>query len=385
MNPRQNYDIIVAGAGLAGLSFIHYFLKNPDFKNQSVLVLDSDTKNQNDRTWSFWSENRPDYHCAQHKIWTKLSFIGDDFVKTENIAPYKYYTIHGLDFYNEIFAEIGRSDRIEFKKDKILSINDLGEFCELKCESSTFCSKVVIDSITRPSKVKENYIFNYQNFLGWRVNTEKSYFDPETPVLMDFRVPQLNQSSFIYILPYSDKDALVEFTQFTSVQNIDKQLYGRELKKYIVETLGITHFEIREEEKGSIPMTNFPFEPRPSKNIFRIGTAGGDTKSSTGYTFQNVQNHCKEIISEMQGEEILYQDRSRYRFYDDLLLKIIAENPSSVKPIMTDLFKQQPISRILKFLDEDSNLLEDALIFKTLPWMPFIQALLRRKDHVARL
>ena len=158
-----------------------------------------------------------------------------------------------------------------------------------------------------------------------------------------------------------------------------------QVRKYIEDKLDLDLYTILEEETGVIPMTNYPFESRPSKNVYRIGTAGGDTKPTTGYTFTSVQRHVENIISEMQGLSVKKLDKARFAFYDDLLLEIINNKPEMVKPIMTDLFRNQPMSRVLRFLDEDTNLFEDALIFRMLPWPPFLKALAKTRLNVAAL
>ncbi len=381
MAEKNEYQFIITGAGLAGLSFVHHLLKDEYFDGK-VLLIDSSLKNKNDRTWSFWSSEGPEFKCAESRYWDSLGFACHDFIRFDKIEPYRYYSIRGIDFYNEIFAEIGRSDRVEFRNESVLSISPEEHSCLVKTDKGSYKSDFLIDSTNRPEIDKSKYYFNHQNFIGWEIETESSHFDESKAILMDFRVEQKNASSFVYFLPESPTKALVEYTQFTSVSKIEKDVYRKELKKYIHEVLGIKEFFLREEETGSIPMCNFPFDSRPNYRIFRLGTAGGDTKASTGYTFNNVQKHVRNILAELKGDRILFSDKQRFKFYDDLLLKIISENPERVESIMSELFKSQPIDRVLKFLDEDTNLLEEALIFQKLPWLPFLQALIKKRRHV---
>ena len=53
----MKYDFIIAGAGCAGLSLLYRILQEPALQNKSVLIIDKDTKNSNDRTWCFWEKN----------------------------------------------------------------------------------------------------------------------------------------------------------------------------------------------------------------------------------------------------------------------------------------------------------------------------------------
>ncbi len=370
----MNYDVIVAGGGLGGLSFLHHYLKMspPDLR---VLVIDQSPKDTNDRTWSFWSSEVPDFHCALRATWEYLGFASDQFTKYERIDPYQYYTIRGLDFYSEVLTEARNIESIEFLQDHVVSISDHGDSVSVLTSHGLFRGKYVVDSITKPANLG-SYLCNWQNFLGWEVQAPSAVFDVDRPLLMDFRTSQEEAASFLYLLPFSETSALVEYTQFTPKREFSTVAYTHALSSYIENTLNLYNFRVLHEEQGSIPMTNYPFQRRLG-NVFRIGTVGGDTKPTTGYTFVNVQKHAKEIVAAICAKEVVSsKGQSRFRFYDSLLLDIIARFPQAVEPIMSSLFRNQPISRILRFLHEDSTLSEEVSIFSRLPWSPFLKVLI---------
>ena len=371
----MRYDIIVAGAGLAGLSFVHNCLKRN--KTSSILLVDECDKKVNDRTWSFWSVQPPDYQCVLPKHWEALGFASDNYVRFEDIEPYTYYTIRGLDFYQEVFNEINSAGNVDFLQGKVENIHT-GEEVKVSVAGTQYCGSLLIDTIHRPI-IDASHLLNWQNFLGWTIHTDTHQFNPDKPILMDYRVPQCGASSFVYFLPHNQHEALVEYTQFTSLKAIDKADYREQLEAYIHDVLKVSQYKVVEEEVGQIPMTNYKFPRKPKSNVIRLGTAGGDTKPTTGYTFQRVQESCQVILNEMEGKDSPTTEKSRFEFYDELLLKIIRDQPEQVKKIMEFLFKNQPMNRILKFLDEDTNVLEEALIFGLLPWKPFLQALVNRK------
>lgn len=350
-----------------------------------ILLIDADVKKSNDRTWSFWSVDEPEFACAKKNQWTQLGFASDEFIRYDEIEPYTYYTIHGIDFYNEVFAKMGRDNRIDFIQENILEISDNGKDVDVFTNNNRYKATKVIDSVSRPEIATSDSIIIFQTFLGWTVKSTPDSFNPEKPILMDFRVLQLGEVSFIYLLPYSKDKALIEFTQFAHSPNFDHDVYRMQVRNYIEKYLDLEFYTIEEEETGVIPMTNYTFDKRPSDNVFRVGTAGGDTKPATGYTFTNVQRHVSKIIMEITGVKASKSDKTRFKLYDNLLLEIINEKPHLVKLIMSDLFKHQPMARILKFLDEDTNLFEDALIFCMLPWSPFIKALIKSRINVTDL
>ena len=90
----------------------------------------------------------------------------------------------------------------------------------------------------------------------------------------------------MYVLPFSKTQALVEYTLF-SAELLKDEEYEAAIKDYLLQ-LGVKDYKITEKEQGSIPMTAYPFWKHNSSNILHIGTSGGWTKASTGFTFKNL-------------------------------------------------------------------------------------------------
>ena len=108
----------------------------------------------------------------------------------------------------------------------------------------------------------------------------------------DFRTAQPGVMRFHYVLPRTPRRALVEFTLF-SADLLPAAAYTTELRRYLHQEMGLTaaDYRIVGEESGVIPMTDHPLGTRPpgSQRIVRIGSAGGASKASTGFTFQRIQ------------------------------------------------------------------------------------------------
>ena len=71
--------------------------------------------------------------------------------------------------------------------------------------------------------------------------------------------------------------------------------YDNQLEKYIKETLRIKNYKINYQEEGAIPL--FYPQIKIEKNKINIGSAGGMTRLSTGYTFLNIQMLTKKYIN----------------------------------------------------------------------------------------
>ena len=100
-------------------------------------------------------------------------------------------------------------------------------------------------------------------------------------------------------------------------------------------------------------------------------------KPTTGYAFKRIMADTRLLLDHQMEKR--YAPPSRFRLYDKLLLRILYETPECFAHIMERLFLHQPISRILRFLDESTALWEEALIFRKLPIGRFLQSL---KDEI---
>ena len=218
-----------------------------------------------------------------------------------------------------------------------------------------------------------------QHFFGQTVETDKPTFDPSRVYLMDFRMPNQQVVQFGYLLPFSENRALVEYTEFSD-RKPTKPMYQALLSDYL-NRLGVNGHKVLEEEAGVIPMSMHQFPQFTDQRIVNIGTAGGLTKPTTGYTFRNIQIDSQRIVKSLQKEGDAIDRRkshSRFAFYDRLLLGIIREEPAQVKKIMHRLFTRNRFRAILRFLDEESTLWEEIKIFCSIPWAPFLRQLFKR-------
>jgi lycopene beta-cyclase len=213
-----------------------------------------------------------------------------------------------------------------------------------------------------------------QHFKGWVIETEDAFFDPSKATMMDFRVHQNHGTSFAYVLPFSKNKALIEYTLFTK-ELLAPEKYNEELRNYIQEFLSIRQYSVKEEEFGVIPMTN-------EKLLFKgkawnIGTAGGQTKASSGYTFQFIQKQSQQIVDCLLAKKPLIsipETPRRFSFYDNTLLEVLYTNKVPGKEIFTTMFKKNKPQQVLRFLDNESSVKDELNIISSLPVWPFLKA-----------
>lgn len=241
-------------------------------------------------------------------------------------------------------------------------------------------SLVSLDSCDRGRDIMPATVSMLQHFRGWRIRTSTAMFDPGVATMMDFRVDQLDGICFVYVLPYSNNEALVECTVF-SASVWSTELYDSRLKTYIADIIGASDYEVVATEVGIIPMTDRMPQRQHGPSWIAIGTAGGLTKPTTGYTVARCVRDAEHMMREYQRTGVFTVPAApprRFRWYDQLLLRIIRDEPHEVPKILWTLFSRNPIEQILRFLDEGTSLADEVKIFWSLPWRPFLRAIIRR-------
>ena len=375
----NHYHFIFTGNGLSALLTLFEILQSGQFSDKKILLIDSDSKNKNDRTWCFWdSENLFDEIIS--KNWQQAWFKNGNFINQLDLNPYEYKMIRSADFYKLLFDEIPKHPNIEILKDEVIDFSELGTHCVVKTKTKSFTCNQVFNSIYNPEIVKSQTKFPLvqQHFIGWFIKSKEAVFTEDCPTFMDFSVEQKGNTRFMYILPTSPTEALLEYTLF-SKELLSKETYEYEIENYI-KKLGISEYEVVEKEQGNIPMTCFPFWKNNSKNIINIGSAGGWSKASTGYTFKNSVKKSKELVQFLKTESDFtkFHKINKFWFYDLLLIDILYQTNQHGSAIFSSMFKTRKAALIFKFLDEETSFWEDLQVIWMCPKGLFIKALFKR-------
>jgi lycopene beta-cyclase len=376
---NMDLDYIIAGSGLAGLSMLYHLLKDDKLKTKNILLIDPVKKKDNDRTWCFWEKQKGPFEHLVHHQWKTLQFYSHDVSRKFEMKQYRYKMIQSGDFYNHVLGLAEKFDNVVFSNEKILEINDNGQTAEVKTNTRTYTSAYVFNStgLFYPKMDEKNTLL--QHFMGWYIKTSAPVFDSNVGTLMDFRLNQKHGATFMYVLPTSSTDALVEHTLF-SEKTLKEDEYIRELGKYIKNELKINDYEITHREFGVIPMTMAHFKRYlgVENRIVNIGTAGGFTKPSSGYTFQFVQKHLTQVAERLKNNQspaIKPSLRERmFYWYDMTLLEVLLSGKLTGEQIFSSLFGKVDPERILAFLANESTFWEEFKIRNSVPVMPFMMA-----------
>ncbi|MGY6742449.1 MAG: lycopene cyclase family protein [Cecembia sp.] len=385
--PSSTYDYIITGFGCAGMSLLYHLLTS-GLKDKKILVIDSANKTENDRTWCYWAENPLDIHPKNSPLvyWENIAISkGKELVK-KPLGNLKYFHIKSSDFYQEILGKIKNYPNIHFLRDAVTSLEELPQkrVKVVTKNNGSFFAQKAFNSIPDYKAGASNKKILKQIFLGWKIKLENQRFDKSTAVMMDFDEKEASKTAFFYILPFSEKEALLEYTVF-STENVELAAMESQLKKYIHENLSAKEYEITFREEGSIPMTTYEFSKTESQNIISLGTLAGCSKPSTGYTFYNIQKHCQAIVQVLENnkedEKLTWERKSRFNFYDNIILNIAKKWPNALPAVFVNLFQVNSGPAVLSFLNEETSLLQEINLLLKLKFPIFIKSLIHYEKH----
>lgn len=380
MKIEAKYDVIIAGGGLSGLSLAWYLAKG-GYKGE-VLVVDSTFAPTDDKTWCFWTDGEPPFKEIIYKKWKKTWVSVLDYSTFRYLSDYCYYCIRSCDFKELVLTELRKHKNFDLLEESILDFSgNKKKAVMLTKNGDSYLANTIFQSALPPKDLDRSEI-KYpliQHFLGWEVKTDEAVFDPETFTIMDFDNDFGPGVGFMYVLPYRQNVALLEFTVF-SLETLKKKEYKKRIRNYLYHTYGIEEhgYEITRKEYGKIPMEDRPYIPFYDSNIINLGSVGGQTKPSTGYTFTSIQKYTQRVANQLINGETPKPPAStplKYQFYDLWLLHIIANSTEDSLRIFKNLYKKNTLDELFRFLNEDTSFAQDLKIMSTVPYTPFFKAI----------
>ncbi len=375
---RKVYDFAFIGLGASNSLLLISLIQKGLLKNKRIIILEGNSKSENDKTYCFWASDEDSIVNDLSKIisyrFNKIK-VDDDVIKSIHNIPYHY--IRSIDLYDFTLDKLNEVN-IRVVREDVQDLELYGDYNCISTKKDSYKSAYVFDS--RPPIINnlDNHILLKQTFFGLHIRCEGSPFDPNVFEMMNFNVDQNDFTQFMYIIPFSANNALVEFTRFGS-KPLEYEYAKQLLDKYIIENFG--SYEILHVESGSIPMTTWTNDVHPSKSVLRTGTSANLIKPSTGYGFKNMYLFAEAVSRRIESNNLLnfnkisLPTKRRFKFYDSLLLIILFFWPSKGKSIFSKLFSKVPVKTIFTFLDEQTTLKDEIKIFSALPILLFLKAL----------
>ncbi len=374
MQVENKYDYIIAGAGCAGYSLLYHLLQDPILNKKKILVLDANFNKGNDRTWCFWEDQAGPFESIVCKKWSNIEVLKGTMHRSLPTAPFEYKMIQGIDFYQYVSDFAKDFDNVEWVASKILSIDSINDSsARVNWEGGSANAEFVFSSING-ERIQSKL---WQHFKGIVVEFDNAVFDDTVARLMDFNVPQMDATAFMYLLPLTDKKALAEYTLFSPTILASAE-YDHVLDAYMEEHYYGQAYQIQHSEMGAIPMTSKKLTSNDGA-VVSIGTMGDAVKASTGYAFQFIQKQTQQIVSQLKLNQALNPavHHTRHQFYDAVLLYILQHQKMAGDEIFARIFKNNTAATVFKFLSNTSTLLDDIKIMTSLPTQIFLPAAIK--------
>ena len=352
----KEFDYVIIGGGCAGLSLAYELEIHEKLKDKTLAIIEPRPEYKKDKTWSFWRVTPHNFDDCVKKSWDNFSINVPGKTNYLECKNFPYQSVDSGLFYQKINAKLKENKNIYFFKN---------------IEEVNFRNSFIFNSVPN---IEKDYKNLWQHFCGVEIETQDNFFDDEIFNLMDFDCEQRESVHFFYTLPYSKNKALVETTWLSKMNDDSLKDYDDQIRNYIENNLKIKKYKILFREEGKIPL----FHPlnENEKNMINIGTAGGMTRLSTGYTFLNIQEHSKFIRENIENisNSKRFELNKKYQFLDDIFLRVLNKHPEKMADIFFNMFKSSP-NTVIKFLSNKSNYLEDFSVILKMPKLTFLKAL----------
>jgi len=370
------FDYIFIGAGASATLLLRSLESRGLLANKKIALIDADDKRKNDKTYCFWTslDDNIAQNC-QHlfsQTWSKISVNRQE---PETLENSRYVHISSIALYDECRRIVEQHQLVRVHS-SVSSIARTENAVQVITENGEFHAETIFDS--RPPAFalpEKNEALLLQTFIGHIISPSESYKQSDCVDLMDFDVPQLGFTQFMYVLPLPNNRILVEVTRF-GIEPITSEQAEPILDAYIQRRFGT--YTILETEKGTIPMSTAKIVREKIEGVIPIGGRSGAIKPSTGYAFKKMFQGAEHLAEQLRTKKALSplkMEPKRFQFYDRLLLLILLQNPALGKPIFSVLFKKNHVFSVFRFLEGKTSIFQDIRILLTLPFRPFLRVL----------
>ncbi|MEM8996917.1 MAG: lycopene cyclase family protein [Acidobacteriota bacterium] len=379
--------ILIAGAGAAGLSLAVHLLEAGC--RRELILVEPRERYRDDRTWCYWHfGGHPFDDCVSHR-WSRwrLRAAGREAIGRSPGHPYCH--IGGGAFYRAALDRISDAPHVRLELGaRVLDHRPAsGGGVRVETTSGVVEARYLFDSRHRPA---EGGLV--QHFAGLFVRSGRDVFDPTTPTLMDFDAVRPTETGeplpgvhFIYVLPFSRREALVESTLFTprplftDLPAVEKSHFDA-ADAYLRQRYPDMPFEVVRRESGAIPMARSRGGARRGHPVVPIGTAAGCARPSSGYAFEAIQRTSGAFArAVLRGDDpgTVTVWRRRAQWLDRIFLSFLEHRPDLAPSVFVSLFDRLPGDFMPRFLSDRESIGEVLRMMTAMPAGAFAREWLR--------
>ena len=347
--------VAIIGDGCAGLSLAAKAASLPEHE-MHVFSPQANAPN-NDHVWGYWQMDwLQDIKQLADKTWDKwiIETAKDKIEMKASKHPYQAIT-------RKKWLTHCRS---KAKKNGTVFNSDMSLI-------DHYPADLIFDS--RPPKSNANMMV--QHFIGWEVQAKAGSFDDSKAILMDFRCDQSQGMHFIYCLPFSDCQALIESTLF-SPELLPAGFYETAISDYVKIICKLPEYEVSRRESGVIPLGVLG---RHDPGLAGIGANGGAIRPSSGYAFSFIQKQIAHAVTHaVTGKPLpVGVPHSAFELWmDRIFLAVLRRRPDLAPRIFTAMAEALTGDEFAIFLSGEAGAKIWLKVIMAMPKLPFLRGLL---------
>ena len=341
----------ILGDGIAAMMLASRAGELPE--HEMTIVHPEGAPMSRDHMLGFWKmdglETAVECSRASWSRWSIVTNVGKNVMHSDKHA---YHVMHKAN-YLQTCRDKAEQNGVKFIEQRSMNADE---------------PSLIFDS--RPPHASRNAML--QHFLGQEIEVDKPVFDPSTAILMDFRVDQSKGMHFIYLLPYSPTQALVESTLFTT-SILQREYYENTIKNYLTDHYGASIKNIIHEEQGVIPMGSL--SPH-DESIPGIGANAGAIRPASGYTFVFIHQQIQRAIqASNQGKPLRFKrpHKAIDVWMDAVLLTVLRNWPQQGPKLFGRMASSLSGDEFVRFMSGQANWRLRLKVILAMPKLPFIK------------
>lgn len=376
-------DLIILGGGCSGLSLGMHLARLGGSCPRTV-ILEGRSHYTNDRTWCFWGGFGCDSEQLATRRWDAFSISTSGSRVTRRCKETPYLMVSSNDFYDAALTAITQAPQIDLN----MGTPALGDVRKRKglwhvvTDMGEFSAPWILD--TRPGadplghSPEATQPLLWQSFLGKEIAIGEDLFDEGCAELMNFSESTPGRILFLYVLPYSKREALVEAT-FFAPQPVSEAELEQPFQTLSQRRLQGSSYITARTEHGILPMGSPVYTPLRDHTYVRAGLMAGGARPSSGYAFQRIwrwSQMCATALAAGRPPMPHTRDPFTIRAMDYLFLRVLRAHPEMAPDLFLSLFSKVDPVRMARFMNDQGRFSDVAAIIASLPSMPFLQEIM---------
>ena len=357
------YNAAIIGLGPSGLAVNKLIYNN---QNYEVIAFENTNIDKRNNFFGFWlTDWMIPFENLIEKKWNNWVIANDKIKIYHSDSDHPYCVISFKTWKNFCLST---KNKLLIKNKKVIQYHKVENYFKIITDDNKeYFAKKIYDS--RSIKEKNNELI--QHFYGINIFTENKQFDKNKVTLMHFTNEE-KFLHFIYVLPFSENNALIESTVF-SKKILNEEWYREKIKEHL-KILKITDYKENSSEKGVIPMFFAAEKPVKDPNIFNIGIRGGSCKPSTGYAF----SFLIKQIQLLKNKDKKYLNIHNFidRKMDNVFVNYLKNNIENGNSFL-NLAKNLNGNEFQNFMMGQSNILTKFKIINSMPKIAFLKSIFK--------